>query len=610
MPLRPLMSMLLAAGLCSAVAVAQPRNDSPEPMVDNSRIDAPLFYELLIGEIELRDGDGGTAYEIYLDAARRMRDESLFRRATDIAIQARAGEQALAAARAWRTAVPGSLDAARYEVQILAGLGRVGEAVEPLQRVIALMPADERVSAIAALPRYFARSAPGGETAAVVERVLQPYLAPSAEVPAAVAAAAWTALGRVRLAGGDSAGALDAVQRAQAIDARSEPAALLAVELLAREPRAEAALQRFFAAEPPAATRNAVRLSYARSLAAQQRYTDAVPVLEQLTREPPVDADAWLALGALRLELKQPQAAEAALKSYLARLDETSRAAGAPIVATDPEVDDADDADGNAGADALAQRRSQAYLLLAQAAEQRRDFAAADAWLARIEGSDLLAVQVAPRFAAGAPGQGRAGAAQLIRATPERSPQTARAKLLAEAQLLRDASQWAAAREVMVQANARYPDDPDLLYDQAMIDEKLDRVDEMERAAAPGDRDPAGPTTTPTTRSATRWPIATCGCPRRATLIRKALELAPDDPYLVDSLGWVEYRMGNRQEALKWLRQAYSARPDPEIAAHLGEVLWIMGERDEARRVLAEARRRDAANEVLKETVARLKVDL
>ena len=75
-------------------------------------------------------------------------------------------------------------------------------------------------------------------------------------------------------------------------------------------------------------------------------------------------------------------------------------------------------------------------------------------------------------------------------------------------------------------------------------------------------------------------------------------------------MGWVEFRMGNRDEALRWLRQAYSSRPDTEIAAHLGEVLWAMGKRDEARRVWQDARGRDAANEVLKETLARLKVSL
>ena len=601
MPLRPLISVLLAAGLFSGVALAQTRTELPEPnTVNNSPIDAPLFYGLLIGEIELRDGDAGTAFEIYLDAARRLRDESLFRRATDIAIQARAGEQALSAARAWSQALPESLDAARYEVQILAGLGRVRESVEPLQRLIALVPADERIAAIAALPRYFARSGPGGDALAVVEQVLQPFTAASAKVPAAEAAAAWTALGRVRLAGGDTAGALDAVQRAQTLDARSESAALLALELMPKEPRAEAALQRFFAADPAPVARNTLRLAYARSLAAQRRFADAVPVLEVLTKDKPVDPDAWLALGALRIELKQPQAGEAALKSYLERLEEITRS-GAPVGDADGDGDDDRD-------NAFTQRRSQAYLLLAQAAEQRRDFAAADAWLARIDSADLLAVQARRASLLARQGKLEEGRA-LLRATPEPTPEAARSKLLAEVQLLREAEQWSAAREVMVQANARFADDADLLYEQAMLSEKLDRVDEMEVLLR---RVIALKPTYHHAYNALGYSLAdrNLRLPEARELIRKALELAPGDAYLVDSLGWVEYRMGNRDEAIKLLRQAYASRPDTEIAAHLGEVLWVAGQRDEARRVLAEAGRLDAANTVLKETVARLKVDL
>ena len=98
--------------------------------------------------------------------------------------------------------------------------------------------------------------------------------------------------------------------------------------------------------------------------------------------------------------------------------------------------------------------------------------------------------------------------------------------------------------------------------------------------------------------------------PEARTLIQKALELSPGEPFITDSLGWVEYRLGNRDEAIRLLRDAYQARPDPEIAAHLGEVLWGAGQRDEARRVLREARTRDAANDVLRETLARLRVDL
>ena len=419
-------------------------------------------------------------------------------------------------------------------------------------------------------------------------------------MPAAEAAAAWTALGRVRLAGGDTAGALDAVQRAQTLDARSESAALLALELMPKEPRAEAALQRFFAADPAPVARNTLRLAYARSLAAQRRFAEAVPVLEVLTKDKPVDPDAWLALGALRIELKQPQAGEAALKSYLERLEEITRS-GAPVVDADGDGDDDRD-------NAFTQRRSQAYLLLAQAAEQRRDFAAADAWLARIDSADLLAVQARRASLLARQGKLEEGRA-LLRATPEPTPEAARSKLLAEVQLLREAEQWSAAREVMVQANARFADDADLLYEQAMLSEKLDRVDEMEVLLR---RVIALKPTYHHAYNALGYSLAdrNLRLPEARELIRKALELAPGDAYLVDSLGWVEYRLGNRDEAIKLLRQAYASRPDTEIAAHLGEVLWVAGQRDEARRVLAEAGRLDAANTVLKETVARLKVDL
>ena len=98
--------------------------------------------------------------------------------------------------------------------------------------------------------------------------------------------------------------------------------------------------------------------------------------------------------------------------------------------------------------------------------------------------------------------------------------------------------------------------------------------------------------------------------PEARQLVQRALELSPGDPFITDSLGWIEYRLGNREEAERLLRQAYAARPDTEIGAHLGEVLWALGRRDEARQVWRESRGRDAANDVLRETLARLRVDL
>jgi Flp pilus assembly protein TadD len=160
-----------------------------------------------------------------------------------------------------------------------------------------------------------------------------------------------------------------------------------------------------------------------------------------------------------------------------------------------------------------------------------------------------------------------------------------------------------------VSANQRFPDDADLLYEQAMMAEKMSRIDEMERLLRKvieikPDHHHA--------YNALGYSLADRSqrLPEAQSLIKKALELAPGDPFITDSLGWVEYRLGNRDEATRLLRQAYAARPDPEIAAHLGEVLWVSGSHDDARRIWREGRDRDTANEVLRETLTRLQVKL
>jgi tetratricopeptide (TPR) repeat protein len=252
---------------------------------------------------------------------------------------------------------------------------------------------------------------------------------------------------------------------------------------------------------------------------------------------------------------------------------------------------------------------TQAWLLLAQAAEQQQDFTAAEGWLARID-NPRRALEVQARRASLLARQGKVGEArELIRRVPEQSPGDARAKLLAETEILRERKMWAEAGQVLAQASRTFPNDTDLLYEEAMLYEKMDRVDEMERLLR---RVIELKADHPHAYNALGYSLAdrNLRLPEARTLIQKALELSPGDPSITDSLGWVEYRLGNHEEALRHLRRAYQARPDPEIAAHLGEVLWASGQRDEARKVWREGRSRDAQNDVLRETLARLRVDL
>lgn len=587
-------AIAFAAGL--ALLHGAHAQTEPAAPVRNSALDGPLFYQLLKGELEMRSGQTVNGFQSLIDAARRTRDESLFRRATEAAVQERAIDLALQATQVWRATLPDSIDAARYQLQLLIVMNRPNDTVEPLRTLLRLTPAAERSAAITALPRLFERSADKQQTAKRLEQILQPSLA-----SADTRVAAQVALGRSWLTAGDAGRALELAKTAHAQDPAAELPALLALELLATTPSAESLVQSHLAAKPAS---HGIRLVYARVLSGAQRYADAVPQLEAVTRADSAPAHAWLTLGALHLELKHPQEATAALTQYLQRAQSATAAAAAPA-ASSARDDDGDD-DGPPSAE---RGITQAYLLLSQAAELQRDYAGAEAWLAKV-GDTQRALDVQTRRASLLAKQGKVKEArELVRNVPEKGTDDARAKVLAEAQVLREVKQWAEANTLLAAANQQYPDDPDLLYEQSMMAEKLNRMDEMERLlrkviALKPDHHHA--------YNALGYSLAerNLRLPEARELIRKALDLAPGEPFITDSLGWVEYRMGNREEALRLLQQAYRSRPDVEIGAHLGEVLWMSGQRDEARRVLRDAQRRDQGNEVLKETIARLRVDL
>ena len=595
MHLRPLIALLAAAALAPA---AWAQRAEAKPAVANSALDSQLFYQLLIGEIELRSGELGEAYQIILDAARRNKDEQLFLRATEVALQGRAGDQALAAVKAWRQALPESTEALRFQVQLLVQLNRTPETYEPLQLLIKVTPEAQRAGLIGALPRLYARSTDRALAAALIEQVLQPYLdAPDTRTAARVSA------GRGWLIALDGTKALGFAQRAHAQDPLSEGPAALALEMLPGTPAADTVVQSHLAAKPDS---NAVRLLYVRSLLGSQRYADATAQLETLTRRAPQMSQAWLTLGALHLQLREPAPAIAALKKYidLVQAGEPAPDATTTTAATATAALTDDDAPASKE-DALIR----GWLLLSQAADLQGDFKGAEAWLAKID-NPQRALEVQTRRASLLAREGKvAQARELIRRVPEREPGDARAKVLAEAQILRDARQWADASTLLEQASLKFPDDVDLIYEQSMMFEKLNLLTDMERLLRrvielKPDHQHA--------YNALGYSLAerNVRLPEARTLIQKALELSPGEPSITDSLGWVEYRLGNRDEAIRLLRDAYRGQPDAEIAAHLGEVLWVSGKLDEARRVWREARARDAKNEVLRETLARLRVDL
>jgi tetratricopeptide (TPR) repeat protein len=273
------------------------------------------------------------------------------------------------------------------------------------------------------------------------------------------------------------------------------------------------------------------------------------------------------------------------------------------------ETSDADNGDSTDDeGDMAARGQVQAWLMLAQSTEQRGDFKAAESWLAKIT-DPQRALEVQSRRASILAKQGKvAQARELIRQVPERSPQDARAKIAAEAAVLRDVKRWLDAYEVLDAGTKSFSEDADLIYEQAMMAEKLDKLADMERLLR---RVIELKPDNAHAHNALGYSLADRQqrLPEAKQLVARALELSPGDPFITDSLGWVEFRLGNHEEAARLLRQAYASRPDVEIGAHLGEVLWALGQRDDARRIWREAKGRDAANDVLRETLSRLRVD-
>ena len=319
-----------------------------------------------------------------------------------------------------------------------------------------------------------------------------------------------------------------------------------------------------------------------------QHYPQAQAQLLAITTEKPDYPQAWLIRGVLELQDAKFSAAEISLKRYVELIHVTP--AGVAHTESSPGL-------------------VQAYLSLAQIAEQRKDFVAADAWLKQIDSADDL-FNAQMRRAALLARQGKLDAAlELIRSQPVNTPADARLKITAEVQLLRDSKQFKAAYDLLTVATASNPEDMDLLYDMAMMAEKLEKLDEMERLLrsvmqAKPDYHHA--------YNALGYSLAErkIRLDEARQLILKALEFTPGDSFILDSLGWVEFRSGNLIEAVRILEGAFKEKQDAEIAAHLGEVLWTLERRDQAISIWKQGFKINAENETLLETLKRLRVAL
>ena len=561
----------------------------------DAELTGPILYKLLISEIAAQRNAPDAAFVTELRLARETRDPRIARRATEFAVLARQPAGALEAARLWTELSPTSREASDTYVTILILASRLDEAEPLLAAKIAAAPSKSQ-----ALAQVYGVLAQGPDRAgayALIQKLAATYPAlPEAHL--IIAQAAQNA--------GDKANAIAEAR----IATRLKPDWDAAVIMLAQYQQfdapneAEAALTGFLAHNPKSIP---VRMAYARFLVGERRYDDASTQLVRIQKERPNDAETIYALGLLAYQANKPAEAEAFFKRFV-----DLRAKQAPAQEaqrTKANADSETDASEESVEIAGGRNPEAAYLYLAQIAEDAKDYARALDWLAKVgEGDAFIIARVRRALILAHQGQ-LDEARRELHELPANSPGARTQLVLAEAQLLREANQNQTAFDLIATAIEKTPNNPDLLYEYGMTAEKLGRFEVLENAmrtlikVRPDNAQ---------AYNALGYTLADRNqrLDEAKALIEKANALAPDDASILDSLGWVQYRLNNNRDAIVNLQHAYKLRADAEIAVHLGEVLWVNGRHAEAEDLWKEASVKDPQNVVLQQTLARFNVQV
>ncbi|HYG54410.1 MAG TPA: tetratricopeptide repeat protein [Burkholderiales bacterium] len=525
-------------------------------------LDEPILYEFLLGEIALQRGDTGLAAQTFMDLAKRTRDARVARRAVEIANQAKMNDLALEAARTWHDLEPASPHALQVLAALLVAAKRVDDAQPYLEKLLAADGVN--------VPNGFLqlnRLLAGNPDKAANLRVVRSLAAKHPTL-----AQAHIAVAQAASAAGDDEAATAAAREAAKLRPDWETPALIEAQVLQKKsPSAAAKRLGDFVAQNP--TSREARLNYARALVLDKRLPEARKQFEAVLAASPGNTEVIYAVGLLAFQLKDYAVAEDNLKRLLSM--------------------------GYRDADGV-------RYLLGQIAEDQKQWPRAIEWYGRIKDGEHL-VPARMRAAGAMAKQGRVDEARdFLRKVASDNPEQEVQLLVTEAQILREANRHQEAFQLLGEALKKDPEQPELLYDHALTAEKLERFDVLEsnlRKLIQVRPDHAH------AYNALGYSFAerNLRLSEARKLIEKALDLAPEDYFIIDSMGWVLYRQGDLKGAARELRRAYLGRPDAEIGAHLGEVLWVMGERDEAERIWQESLKQSPDNETLLKTIQRLK---
>jgi tetratricopeptide (TPR) repeat protein len=527
-------------------------------VTDYSERTGQVVYQVLLAEIALQRGDLELASKAYVDLALRTRDPKVLERTIEVAGYARRFDLALEAARLWLDVDPASKRAQQLMVSVMILSNKLDDLAPILVRMLEVDKALLGENLLG-LNRMLARNPDRPAVFRLIDTVCRSFFG-IAEAHYAVAMAASSAGAHER--------ALAEIRRALELRPDWEMAAFLEAQLLSRESATAAVsfLQEFVERNPKARD---VKLHLARALIGEKRYSEAKRHFDQLLKDYPDSPEVVYPVAMLALQQNDTALAEAQLRHLLTL-----------------NIPD----------------KSLAYYFLGQIAEEGKRSDEALAHYALVGAGDRYLAALMRRASILAD-QGKLDLARKLFSEAKVVKPEERIQLaIAEAGLLREAKQAQAAFDLLDQLLSGQPEQPNLLYETALLAEKLGRLDLLEnRLRKLIELRPENAQA----YNALGYSYAdhNLRLPEARELIEKALKLAPEDHFILDSMGWVLFRQGDLPGALAHLEKAYSLRADPEVAAHLGEVLWALGRKEDARSMLLDAQKKYPANEALADAV-------
>jgi tetratricopeptide (TPR) repeat protein len=526
--------------------------------VPNIELSSELLYEFLLSEIASQRGNDAFAVEGSSELAKKTRDPRLAMRAAHLALQFGQIDKAIEALKIWRDTDPSSIMAKRMLSSVLLRSGNIDAAKEELSK---LLKADETHSAQNFIQIYqmLATYPERGAALNMYRDLAQSY--------PRVAEAHW-GVAQLAQASGDGDLALNEARQARSLRPEWDAAASLEARVLQKkEPQQGLDVLRSYLSNYPDARE--IRLQYARALLDQKQYKSAREEFQRMADENPDNPDMAYAIALISLQLNDLNNAEIELKQALSK--------------------------GKKEQDTV-----QYYL--GQLSEAKKNEDEAISYYREVkDGEYLVAAQIRIAYLLSKRGQ-LAEARQQLQQVQNADNQQRAQLVMVEAQLLREANKFDEAYRVLNQALEKSPNHIELLYETAMMAEKIGKPGEFEqlmRKLIKIKPDHAQ------AYNALGYELLERNerIPEAMQLVEKALQLAPDDAAIMDSVGWGYYRSGKLDESIKMLRRAYAGNANPEIAAHLGEVLWIRGQKEEAKKIWQSSLKDNSGNEQLQAVI-------